>query len=473
MLPEWILVGFSGHRELAAPEKAAKGIREALDRLAANHGPFATVSSAASGADTLFVEEAARRHWPYLLLLPFPKSRFEKDFSPSEWQRILPFIENATRVEEASDEASDEAAYMETGVQTVDRAEVILAVWDGKPAAGLGGTGDVVSYARELGKPLILIDPITGNTSEERLEQLPAKSAPIEGSQSLRGAVEEHFRSLDEQAETHAPKSRHLLLRIILFQLLASATGLTVLAFGNHEHKGLLHPLSTATELILLGMAFFWALQHRRKSHEWVTHRIDAEICRSFLAMWDIPRRADHFPNLSIKICQQLCRSLRLMRLMDKTSSSPFEVVRDRYLKERVEDQIRFFSVKGKLARENFQRLRSLMLGTTAVAALCSLIALVLASCEVIGLPLLIPKYLSLLLPLASTAFFLLVVTQDYSRRAVRYNEMVEALENAEKRLKHARTWSSLARVAAETEEQLLQEVIEWHSFRRFAGEPN
>ena len=169
MLPEWILVGFSGHRKLAEPEKVAKGLREAFDRLAANHGPFATISSAASGADTLFVEEAARRLWPYLLILPFPKSRFEKDFTPSDWQRILPLIEKATRVEEATTEASDEAAYMETGVQTVDRADVLLAVWDGKPAAGFGGTANVVSYARELGKPLILIDPDTGIISEERL----------------------------------------------------------------------------------------------------------------------------------------------------------------------------------------------------------------------------------------------------------------------------------------------------------------
>jgi hypothetical protein len=32
-------------------------------------------------------------------------------------------------------------------------------------------------------------------------------------------------------------------------------------------------------------------------------------------------------------------------------------------------------------------------------------------------------------------------------------------------------TWNSLARVATETEEELLQEVVEWHAFREFAGE--
>ncbi len=61
MLPEWTVVGFSGHRKLAEPKAVAAGIHKAFERLAANGSPLATVSSAASGADTLFVEEVARR----------------------------------------------------------------------------------------------------------------------------------------------------------------------------------------------------------------------------------------------------------------------------------------------------------------------------------------------------------------------------------------------------------------------------
>ena len=82
-------------------------------------------------------------------------------------------------------------------------------------------------------------------------------------------------------------------------------------------------------------------------------------------------------------------------------------------------------------------------------------------------------KHLSLLLPLVSTALFTLLVTQDYSRRTVRYGDMATMMEKAAKQLKMVRTWNGLARVATETEEELLQEVIEWHSFRHFAGEPH
>jgi hypothetical protein len=50
---------------------------------------------------------------------------------------------------------------------------------------------------------------------------------------------------------------------------------------------------------------------------------------------------------------------------------------------------------------------------------------------------------------------------------------MASILEAMEKRLVPPMTWSSLARIAAETEETLLQEIVEWHSFRKFVGEPH
>ena len=109
MLPEWTVVGFSGHRKLADPKVAAAAIHKALEQLAASHSPLAAVSSAASGADTLFVEEVAHRNLPYLLVLPFSKSRFQQDFNPADWQRIFPLIEKATHVEEVAGEESAEA----------------------------------------------------------------------------------------------------------------------------------------------------------------------------------------------------------------------------------------------------------------------------------------------------------------------------------------------------------------------------
>jgi len=469
MLPEWTVVGFSGHRKLADPKVAAEGIRSGLERLAVNYSPLAAVSSAASGADTLFVEEIARRKLPYLLVLPFPKARFQQDFNPADWQRILPLIETATRVEEVAGEESAQGAYMETGIMTADRADVMIVVWDGKPAAGFGGTGDVMAYVRELKKPLILIDPGNGKITEERLEQLPVKSPLAGWNENPRTTVEQHFRELDETAELHAPQSRLLVLRIILFQLAASAIGFIALAFEIHGHADELIMLA---ELLLLGFAFALSLRHRKRHQEWMKNRIAAEICRSFLATWHM-RRAEYSPKISIQGFDRLCRNLRLIRNLDKTPLLSLEAVRDQYLKERLENQIAYFSRHSGRARRIYEKLKAFALCSTATATLLSLLALTFSFLSISGLAFTVPKYLSLLLPLASAAIFSLMITQDYSRRAVRYGEMAAMLEDAARRLKMVRTWNSLARIAAETEEELLQELVEWHSFRQFAGEPH
>jgi hypothetical protein len=41
----------------------------------------------------------------------------------------------------------------------IDTADELLAVWDGQPARGHGGTADVVAYARSHGKPVHVIWP--------------------------------------------------------------------------------------------------------------------------------------------------------------------------------------------------------------------------------------------------------------------------------------------------------------------------
>jgi hypothetical protein len=45
-------------------------------------------------------------------------------------------------------------------------------VWDGQPAAGLGGTGDVVKYACLCGKPLIHLNPVSRTVNKANFEQV-------------------------------------------------------------------------------------------------------------------------------------------------------------------------------------------------------------------------------------------------------------------------------------------------------------
>ena len=40
-----------------------------------------------------------------------------------------------------------------------DRSSVLVAVWDGQPSRGLGGTADVVAYARQRSVPVTVTWP--------------------------------------------------------------------------------------------------------------------------------------------------------------------------------------------------------------------------------------------------------------------------------------------------------------------------
>ena len=50
-------------------------------------------------------------------------------------------------------------AYSEVGEYVVDTSDVLIAVWNGRPAQGPGGTGDVIARAISEGMPRIVISP--------------------------------------------------------------------------------------------------------------------------------------------------------------------------------------------------------------------------------------------------------------------------------------------------------------------------
>ncbi|PMX86640.1 hypothetical protein C1X43_34300, partial [Pseudomonas sp. GW460-C3] len=65
-------------------------------------------------------------------------------------------------------------AYLDCGIETVNACDVLVALWDGEPARGRGGTAEIVTYARELGQPLIVIDPATTEVRRENFEHFNA-----------------------------------------------------------------------------------------------------------------------------------------------------------------------------------------------------------------------------------------------------------------------------------------------------------
>lgn len=163
------VIGFTGHRRVENQEKIAEVLREVIASIRHDVGrEMIGRSSVASGADTLFVEACLASNMKWIALLPFPEAEFKKDFNEADWKRARALLDQAERIETLSDTAERPGGYLHCGLATVDGADVMVAVWDGKAPRGLGGTAQIVEHARLVQKPLVLISPEGLEVKRER-----------------------------------------------------------------------------------------------------------------------------------------------------------------------------------------------------------------------------------------------------------------------------------------------------------------
>lgn len=153
-------LGITGHQRLRDPA-AWEWVTEEFDRVVPLYPPpLIGVTSLAIGADQLFAEVILRHRGTLEVIVPY--AGYEETFRDAPTRDAYRrYMAQAARTEVLPVKASAEDAYLEAGKTLVRRVDVLLAVWDGRPAAGRGGTADIVHYARDLGKRIIHFNPDT------------------------------------------------------------------------------------------------------------------------------------------------------------------------------------------------------------------------------------------------------------------------------------------------------------------------
>jgi hypothetical protein len=151
------IVGFTGHQGLSREtmELVSDEINTALSQAGTN--PIG-LTSLAGGGDQLFAEALLRIGARLRVVIPcrdHDKS-FGSEFDLANYRRLVALAEAS---EVLPFEEPSEEAYYAAGQRIVDQADELIAVWDGKPAKGFGGTADIVAYAHTLDKPLTIIWP--------------------------------------------------------------------------------------------------------------------------------------------------------------------------------------------------------------------------------------------------------------------------------------------------------------------------
>lgn len=509
MLKPVYILAFSGHRALKDGEALREGIRAALDayRLEAERlgGVLHLHCSLAYGADLLVLEEAERLGIPVHLILPKhykpieagkPLEGIAADFVDSvtgvfrqaDWDRALQAIRNAETgrnsgsIRTVLPESPEPECYYDSGVRMLSVADGLLAIWDGLPARGLGGSAEICDHARMLGIPVWVLSPNPGDTGQDAR---PDGRLLLNGGGDLaaslfsitKGSSAEIFRQLDASAGALGSSFRVRMtaaIRLHFYATLLAAFAASVVTLPWAKYA--LIAFAAIEGCLVTAAWWIQRLDHHGKTQSrWLDLRFAAELVRSARATRDLvdpvyPCVQKHRPEWA-RFVRTISLELRRERHGSAGSWTEHRAI---YVRERLEEQALYFETRQKQASVQSARTRDLAAIATDLAPWVVGGALLfkvfdklgwLVSVERLADGFFVPemlRFLPIALPLIAGYLGSIRQASDAGRRAIRYSELAEQLRSIAKTIIHLRTHASVSHAVVQAEEVLLSEQLEW-----------
>ncbi|HYF36081.1 MAG TPA: hypothetical protein VD994_12375 [Prosthecobacter sp.] len=531
------LAGFTGHRDLDATHAVRQALAAELAKLKAliheRGGLLEFYASAAYGSDTMACEEAGKLGIPVHLVLPKPvvlvaksdevdrregfAADFWKDevFLQDEWDRAYRLIQAAGRGDQGGTlrltpgTQVQPECYYDAGLLMLEAVDVLVAVWDGAPARGIGGTEHLIRLAEKRGMARIVIPASGGEAKSEglqkladadeasrlifmELEEFSHDCAADAEADAAAETAEQFFDRLERCSDKHSKDFRLSLVRMILWHGTATlvAAIAAVLPQTPLPWKIVLAALA-ALELTLVVKAYRRGRRlHHDNTHErWMQSRFAAELMRAMKHSAGLldplhPLVARHQPQwrrFAITAGLMIRRENALLRWPE---------ARETYLRERLRHpdptigQIAYFTSKQAAAEPLFKRTNwwGAKLGGAAIFFVVGalLFKLYVISAKLAHAPYPGPvgdnplsttswlaafcfSLLPIALPLAAGIFISLRTALDCGRRTYRYRELSERLTAAAGLIETLQTEAAIRRNVAVVEEVLLDELVEWH----------
>ena len=150
-------IGISGHQNIL-PESARGWVADAIRNELRNRHASVGVSSLAAGTDQIFAGIVLEMGLELEVVIPCVG--YESAFADAEAKSRFRQLNEHAKIHSHLDfDGPSELAFLSAGHRVVESADLMIFVWDGKPARGLGGTGDIVAYAKAEGVPFIQLNP--------------------------------------------------------------------------------------------------------------------------------------------------------------------------------------------------------------------------------------------------------------------------------------------------------------------------
>ncbi|MGE5167738.1 MAG: hypothetical protein ACM3KT_03880 [Deltaproteobacteria bacterium] len=166
-----LTIGVTSHRNLVAGEieSIRHSVRDFLARMRHEypHMPLVVVSALAEGGDQLVAEEALAAGARLIAPLPLARAQYAEDFTDAAARARFNALCDAAQVLELPQLTNGavhapvptgyerDRHYAQAGVYVSDHCHILLAIWDGKPSALLGGTAQIVRYRLSGEKPAL------------------------------------------------------------------------------------------------------------------------------------------------------------------------------------------------------------------------------------------------------------------------------------------------------------------------------
>jgi hypothetical protein len=151
------IVGITGHSNLT--DDSYPPVRDALrEGLRPHRDGLVGISCIARGPDQIFADLVLELDGALELVLP-AADYLAGTRDPADRKRCDGYVAAARSTTTMPFETSGPAAYLAASRYLINHCDLLLAVWDGAPATGSGGTAEAVAYARERSVAVTVVWP--------------------------------------------------------------------------------------------------------------------------------------------------------------------------------------------------------------------------------------------------------------------------------------------------------------------------
>ena len=458
------VLGFAGHRRVPDVVAAKTAILSCLKEFKASaDGEWVGRSSAAAGADLIFLEACRELDMAYSIVLPFPPERFREDFDDDEeWEKASGLMAAAASIEIAPGNEVAPEAYHLAAREILDVSDAMLFLWDQQPARGIGGTAETVTEARERKLPVRIIDagtlaiaPPEGAGTISREDEVFSKLPGFASVQLL-------FEELDRRALHGAPRSRWFAAGSISLNQIATVISGVLIAFKLGENAAPVVKFLVVT----LAACLPWLGARFRINDSWMEDRLHAELLRSLLASHSFAAPLRPFAAELFDDDAPFLRSAAWRLIPERKK---WDEERTEYLAGRLDGQIRYLDSKGELAARRLKLFWTVFRIASSGAMILGALAIfagvsgwqVAESNNRIWL-----IFLPTMLPAVAAWCLAMIPLFEYKRRAKVYRHMAGQLGKKRIELLEAKCHTTAAAVVASCERLLLTELWEWAGTR-------